>query len=171
MTITSRTLFRLDYGGKLEREIARIIASFEENKFNTEHYPQRWLAIKLLESDVDILERVQAMPNGIQVIALAQQGAEKIKSMLGDDIDMLTADHRYGYINGVVRQALHRPSIDRITLTDRVDDIVTQMVRIAIFLRDHVCHVPTRNRCLRSVFRLDGCGHQRSHCSLVRVPA
>jgi ferrous iron transport protein B len=125
MTITSRTLFRLDYGGKLEREIARIIASFEENKFNTEHYPQRWLAIKLLESDVDILERVQAMPNGIQVIALAQQGAEKIKSMLGDDVDMLTADHRYGYINGVVRQALHRPSIDRITLTDRVDDIVT----------------------------------------------
>ena len=125
MTITPRTLFRLDYGGKLEREIARIIASFEENKFDTEHYPQRWLAIKLLESDADILERVQAMPNGAQIIALAQQGAEKIKSMLGDDVDMLTADHRYGYINGVVRQSLHRPHIDRITLTDRVDDIVT----------------------------------------------
>ena len=125
MTITPRTLFRLDYGDKLEHEIARIITAFEENKFDTEHYPQRWLAIKLLESDVDILERVQAMPNGAQVIALAQQGAEKIKSMLGDDVDMLTADHRYGYINGVVRQTLHRPHIDRITLTDRVDDIVT----------------------------------------------
>ncbi len=125
MTNTPRTLFRLDYGGKIEREIARIIASFEENKFDIQHYPQRWLAIKLLESDADILERVQAMPNGAQVITLAQQGAEKIKSMLGDEVDMLTADHRYGYINGVVRQALHRPHIDRITLTDRVDDIVT----------------------------------------------
>jgi ferrous iron transport protein B len=125
MTITPRTLFRLDYGDKLEHEIARIITAFEENKFDTEHYPQRWLAIKLLESDVDILERAQAMPNGAQVIALAQQGAEKIKSVLGDDVDMLTADHRYGYINGVVRQTLHRPHIDRITLTDRVDDIVT----------------------------------------------
>ena len=125
MAITSRTLFRLDYGGKLEREIARIIASFEENKFDTEHYPQRWLAIKLLESDADILERVQAMSNGAHIIALAQQSAEKIKSMLGDDVDMLTADHRYGYINGVVRQSLHRPLVDRITLTDRIDDIVT----------------------------------------------
>ena len=125
MTITPRTFFRLDYGDKLEREIARIIASFEENKFDTEHYPRRWLAIKLLECDADILERVQTMSNGAQVIALAQQGAEKIKSMLGDDVDMLTADHRYGYINGVVRQSLHRPSMDRITLTDRVDDIVT----------------------------------------------
>jgi ferrous iron transport protein B len=125
MTTIPRTLFRLDYGGKLEREIAHIIASFEENKFDTQHYPQRWLAIKLLESDADILEHVQAMPNGAQVIVLAQQGAEKIKSMLGDEVDMLTADHRYGYINGVVRQTLHRPAVDRITLTDRIDDIVT----------------------------------------------
>jgi ferrous iron transport protein B len=125
MTITPRTFFRLDYGGKLEREIAHIVASFEENKFDTEHYPQRWLAIKLLENDADILERVRAMPNGDRVIALAQQGAEKIKSMLGDEVDMLTADHRYGYINGVVRQTLHQPSVDRITLTDRIDDIVT----------------------------------------------
>ena len=125
MTNTPRTLFRLDYGGKLEREIARIVDSFEENKFDTEHYPQRWLAIKLLECDADILERVQAMPNGAQIIELARQGAEKIKSMLGDEVDMITADHRYGYINGVVRQTLHRPNIDRITLTDRVDDVVT----------------------------------------------
>ncbi|HEX2989508.1 MAG TPA: ferrous iron transport protein B, partial [Anaerolineales bacterium] len=32
---------------------------------------------------------------------------------------------RYGYINGVVRQSLHRPLIDRLTLTDRIDNIVT----------------------------------------------
>jgi ferrous iron transport protein B len=125
MNINSHAFFRLDYGSKLEREISHIIASFEENKFDTKHYPQRWLAIKLLESDEDILERVQSMANGIQVIAIAQQSAEKIKSMLGEDVDMITADHRYGYINGVVRQALHRPQMDRITLTDRVDDIVT----------------------------------------------
>jgi ferrous iron transport protein B len=125
MTSAPRTLFRLDYGGKLEREIARMVDSFEENKFDTEHYPQRWLAIKLLEGDADILEHAQAMPNGAQIIELARQGAEKIKSMLGDEVDMITADHRYGYINGVVRQTLHRPNIDRITLTDRVDDIVT----------------------------------------------
>jgi len=125
MTIPPRTLFRLDYGDKLEREIARILASFEENKFDTKRYPRRWLAIKLLESDEDILERVQAMPNSAQVIALAHQSAEKIKSMLGDEVDMLTADHRYGYINGVVRQTLHHPFVDRITLTDRIDDIVT----------------------------------------------
>jgi ferrous iron transport protein B len=121
----TQPFFRLDYGGKLEREIARLLALFEEIKFDSGRYPQRWLAIKLLEGDADILERVQAMSSGGQVISAAQQGAEKLKSMLGDDVDLLTADRRYGFINGVVRQSLHRPLIDRITFTDRVDNIVT----------------------------------------------
>ena len=124
MTITT-SLFKLDYGGKIEREIAKLMSAFEEIQFDTGKYPRRWLALKLLEADADILNRVQAMPNGEQVIALAKQGSEHVTSMLGDDFDLLTADRRYGYINGVVRQSLHRPLVDRITLTDRIDDIVT----------------------------------------------
>jgi ferrous iron transport protein B len=125
MTVTTSPLFQLDYGGKIEREIAKIISVFDEIQFDTGRYPKRWLALKLLEADAEILTRVQDMPNGGQVIALARQGAEHIASMLGDDFDLLTADRRYGYINGIVRQSLHRPLIDRITLTDRIDDIVT----------------------------------------------
>ena len=121
----SQSLFKLDYGGKIEREIAKILTAFEEMKFDTGRYPKRWLALKLLEADTEILERVQSIPNGEQVIALAKQGADHVQSMLGDDFDLLTADRRYGFINGVVRQSLHRPQMDRITLTDRIDDIVT----------------------------------------------
>ena len=124
MTLTT-SLFQLDYGSKLEREIAKLIAAFDEFQFDTGKYPPRWLAIKLLEADADILARVQTMPDGEQVIARAQQAADRLKDMLGEDVDLLTADRRYGYINGVVRQSLHRPLVDRITLTDRIDDIVT----------------------------------------------
>jgi len=119
------TFFRLDYGSKLEREIARICKSFDDNKFDPKRYPKRWLAIKLLEADAEILKRVQGMPNGEAIIADARQGTEKLRSILGDDVDLLTADKRYGYINGVVRQSLQRPLVDRLTLTDRIDDIVT----------------------------------------------
>ena len=123
--MTTTQLFRLDYGGKLEREIANVLAAFEEYGFDTGRYPKRWLAIKLLEADVDILERVQAVPNSAPVIALARQSADHIKDMLGDDVDLVTADRRYGFINGVVRQSLQRPLMDRITLTDHIDNIVT----------------------------------------------
>lgn len=125
MTITTSPFFKLDYGGKIEREIARLIEAFDEVQFDTERYPKRWLALKLLEADADILNRVSKLPNGERVITLAKQGAEHVSSMLGDDFDLLTADRRYGYINGIVRQSLHRPLVDRITFTDRIDDIVT----------------------------------------------
>lgn len=126
MTVSSSTsFFQLDYGGKLEREIGRIIAAFHEHSFDTRQYPPRWLAIKMLESDADVLERVRGMANSEPVITIAQQSAEKLKSWLGDDVDMLIADRRYGFINGVVRQSLQRPRLDRVTLTDRIDDIVT----------------------------------------------
>ncbi|MEP0805800.1 MAG: ferrous iron transport protein B [Chloroflexota bacterium] len=124
MTIAT-PLFQLDYGGKVEREIAKLLAAFDELQFDTGRYPKRWLALKLLEADEDILQRVSSMPNGERVIALAHQGAAHLKDMLGDDVDLLTADRRYGYINGVVRQSLRRPLVNRLTLTDRVDDIVT----------------------------------------------
>ena len=125
MTITSTPFFRLDYGGKIEREIARIVAAIEESNFNTGRYSKRWLAIKLLEKDPDILEHVQSMEGGEKLISFARERAGHVESMLGDDFDLLTADRRYGYINGVVRQSLQRPLIDRLTLTDRIDNIVT----------------------------------------------
>jgi ferrous iron transport protein B len=117
--------FHLDYGGKIEREIARLIAAFDETNFDSGRYSKRWLALKLLEKDPDILERVRDMKGGAGIIALANERATHVESMLGDEMDLLTADRRYGYINGVVRQPLHRPLIDRLTLTDRIDNIVT----------------------------------------------
>ncbi len=124
MTI-SPSLFQLDYGGKIEREIANILARFEELNFDTGRYSKRWLAIKLLEKDEEILARVQSMRDGEMLIAFARERAQHIEFILGEDFDLLTADRRYGYINGIVRQALHRPLMDRITLTDRVDNVVT----------------------------------------------
>lgn len=127
MTITtnSRPFFKLDYGSRIEREIAKLISAFDEVQFDTGSYPKRWLALKLLEADTDILEHVKNMPKGEDVIIHAQKGAEHVSSVLGDDFDLLTADRRYGYINGIVRQTLHRPFMDRMTLTDHIDDIVT----------------------------------------------
>ena len=126
MTVSSTpSLFQLDYGSKIEREIARLLEAFHENQFDTGRYSRRWLAIKLLEGDADILERVGDMSGGSLVINIARQSAAKLMSLLGDEVDLLTADRRYDYINGVVRQSLHKPLLDRITLTDQIDNIVT----------------------------------------------
>lgn len=125
MNTTPTQLFKLDYGSKIEREIAHMLSKFDELNFDTQRYAKRWLAIKLLEKDADVLEHVQSMKDGQTIIALAKERSARVESMLGEEFDLLTADHRYGYINGIVRQALHRPLVDRLTLTDHIDNIVT----------------------------------------------
>jgi ferrous iron transport protein B len=125
MTLTYSPLFQLDYGSKIEREIASLIELIDEVNFDTRRYSKRWLAIKLLEQDAEILERVKGMQGGERLVAYARERARHVESLLGDDFDLLTADRRYGFINGVVRQSLQRSLIDRLTLTDRIDNIVT----------------------------------------------
>lgn len=122
---TPQSIFRLDYGEALETEIANVLSVFESMKFDTGKYSKRWLAIKLLEKDSDILEHIQSMQGGREVIQFAVERAKQVEAALGEEIDLLTADRRYGFINGIVRKSLQRPLIDRITLTDRIDDIVT----------------------------------------------
>lgn len=117
--------FKIDYGGKIEREIAKLLDAFNELNFNAEKFPRRWLAIKLLEGDAALLAEAETLPQGKEILARAADSAAHLKDMLGDDVDLLIADKRYGFINGVTRQTLRRPQIDRITLTDRVDDVVT----------------------------------------------
>lgn len=54
---------RINYGEELEPAIAELEA--EVAKFDTGRYPHRWLAIKLLEQDTEIFEKVKEFdPSG-----------------------------------------------------------------------------------------------------------
>ena len=120
---------------KLTRRESALIASSLPNpkvftvspmsRYVAEKYPRVMRGMHNLEKDPDILEHVQSMQGGEKIISYARERAGHVESMLGDEFDLLTADRRYGYINGIVRQSLQRPLIDRLTLTDRIDNIVT----------------------------------------------
>ena len=75
------------------------------------------------------------MDGGEKIIAVAKERAGHVESMLGEDFDLLTADRRYGYINGVVRQVTAAALVDRATLTDRIDNVVThKWLGLPVFL-------------------------------------
>ncbi|MDW8327027.1 MAG: ferrous iron transport protein B [Anaerolineales bacterium] len=117
--------FRLDYGRDLEAEIARLLAAFAEQRLDTSPYPPRWLALKLLENEEDIAETIAARPGGASVVRLARERAAYLQNAFGEEADLMLADRRYGFISSVVRQTLTRPALDRVSLSDRIDDVVT----------------------------------------------
>jgi ferrous iron transport protein B len=125
MSIQEMAGFHLDYGRDLEQEIDRLLKAIDHGNYCMDGYPPRWLALKLLENDADVVARIRDVAGGPALIAVAEERAEWLRQIGGDDVDLLVADRRYGFVNGLVRQVVQRPPVDRLTLTDRVDDVVT----------------------------------------------
>jgi len=131
----TRGVSLVDYGREVEEEIARLQEVIEKIPALTARYSSRWLAIKLLEEDKEIIPKVEAVEGGGAILAQARKSVTHLRSVYGDDVDTIVADRRYGFISGLVREVVRRPAEERITLSDKIDKIVTNRVLgIPIFL-------------------------------------
>lgn len=115
----------VDYGREVEDEIGRLQALAQADPLLAARYAPRWLALKLLEQDRSVGERLALLDGGRALLEAARTGARRIESVLGDGGDIIIADRRYGYINGLVREVVQRPRVDRRTRSDRIDQVVT----------------------------------------------
>ena len=131
----TRGVSLVDYGREVEEEIARLQEAIEKEPALTARCSSRWLAIKLLEEDKEIIPKVEAVEGGGAILAQARKSVDHLRSVYGDDAETIVADRRYGFISGLVREVVRRPAVDRLTLSDKIDKIVTNRVLgIPIFL-------------------------------------
>jgi ferrous iron transport protein B len=127
--------FKVNYGSDIEAEIERLVTLIDRQPDLSSQFRPRWLALKLLEGEADILERVARLAGGSDLLAQARQGHNRIEAVYGDSVDIAIADARYGFIHGVTRQVVDKSQVNRYTLTDRIDRIVTNRVLgLPIFL-------------------------------------
>jgi len=135
LAYTRRQGFVIDYGREVEEEIVRLQQGIARHPAVKGRFPDRWLAIKLLEQDEDIQSKLQAVEGGRALLAMAEKSVAHLTAIYGDDVDTIIADRRYGWINGLMREVVKRTRPDRLTLSDQIDKIVTNRVLgIPIFL-------------------------------------
>ncbi len=127
--------FAIDYGREAEEEIARLQEAIGRYPQLENQYPTRWLAIKLLERDNDIHTRLEPLQGGRELLNMAEESIAHLEDIYGDDVDVIIADHRYGWINGLVHEVVKRTRADRLTTSDKIDRVVTnRLLGIPIFL-------------------------------------
>ncbi len=119
----------IGYGADLEealRDIQPLLAGCD-----TLHhlYPERWLGVKLLENDSQIIEKVRACsPEDAEKMLLrCEEVALHLQRTLEVYPEAIIADHRYGYIKSLLRQGVVSSSqvVDRLYTSDRIDRVVT----------------------------------------------
>ncbi|MGQ9529588.1 ferrous iron transport protein B [Chloroflexus sp.] len=97
-------------------------------------YPPRWLAIQALEGDERILAEIRAH-GGPALAAALDASLERLRAIYGDDLDVVLVDQRYRFVHTLARQAVTRSTTPPLTLSDRIDRVVThRWLGIPIFL-------------------------------------
>jgi ferrous iron transport protein B len=131
----SQDKFLVNYGRDIENEIATLQHFIEENAALADAYDPRWLAIKCLEQDRQVMEKLESYTGSANILETTQKSIDHLREVFGDDFDTIIADRRYGWINGLIKEAVQRSTSDNRTLSDRIDKVLTHRVLgIPIFL-------------------------------------
>lgn len=120
---------RISYGPDLDPVLEHLTESLDEEGVGCAPYPTRWLALKLLENDEEILaELSHDKPDVMKHVKEHLDEVEAhLKATLGTSAEAIIADYRYGYISSLLRGVLTRRDdiAQRMDLSDRADHILT----------------------------------------------
>ncbi|MFA5293175.1 MAG: ferrous iron transport protein B [Phycisphaerae bacterium] len=106
---------RIKYGSEIENEIEKLRQKFDELRNN------RWAIIKLLELDADVLKQVQ----NPEIAPAVQESIKRLKTIFGEEPEIVIADKRYGFISGACRESIKNPIEIRHNRSDMIDAFVT----------------------------------------------
>lgn len=120
---------RISYGPDLDPVLEHLTQSLDEEGVGCAPYPTRWLALKLLENDAELLSELSR--DKPEVMAHVKEHLDEVeahlKATLGSSAEAIIADYRYGYISSLLRGVLAQRSdiAQRMVLSDKADRILT----------------------------------------------
>ncbi len=122
----------LQYGAEIEDQLARVEAIVRTQEGDlADRYGSRWVALKLIEQDDEIVGRIQRK----EVLDAAAKGVAYLRGIFRDEPEIVLADRRYGFISGACQETIKNTVERRHDASDVIDAIVTNRVLgLPIFL-------------------------------------
>jgi len=119
---------RIDYGGEISEEINKLEGLFKKNKEVINKYSMRWMVVKLIENDKDVVDLVGKMSNATEILDQQQRSRKHLEAHFGDNGETLIADRRYGFISGACTESVKETVELRHSISDRIDKVVLNRV-------------------------------------------
>ena len=117
-----KTLPRHLFSGEVEHAIAHIE---EATVHGLPEEQQRWYAIKLFERDRRVIRELKLSAEKMAHIEADIKATERV---LDDDAESIIANERYNYVVGVVKKCLVRKNTAFVSVTEKIDRIVTNRI-------------------------------------------
>ena len=122
---------QVHFGHEIEEEIQKVSRSLEFELQLVQKYGRRWLALKLLERDDDIFEKITSE----QVKETVNASISHLETIFGDSPEIIIADRRYGFISGACQESIKNTVESRHDFSDQIDSVVTHsLLGLPIFI-------------------------------------
>jgi len=119
----------LRYGSDVDEALSDMMPWIRECSELTALYPERWIGVKLLENDEQIVQKaaVSHPSAAVQLKERCETVTDHLQNTLGVYPEAVIADHRYGYIKSILLQGVvtRKFVADRLYASDKIDKIVT----------------------------------------------
>jgi len=128
---------RVRYRADIEKAIAEIETVLNADLGAEIPYNTRWTAVKLIEDDAIVKERIQQLAGqqGERIVETVRQQREILIRLFAEEPEILTTDERYGFIAGIVKE-VHATAIQkRVDISRNIDLVLTnRFVGFPIFI-------------------------------------
>ena len=108
-------------------EVEYKILTNEKLLTATKEYSKEFLAIKFLERDAHIIEKIKDK-YGIDTTGMFDEDIEKLENKYDNDSETILAEGRYGTVNGILARTFTTSIKSRLDFTDKVDKILLNRV-------------------------------------------
>jgi ferrous iron transport protein B len=125
---------KLVYGAELESHLKELenVIKMDANLLDV---PVSWTAIKLLEHDKIIEEKVKESKYFLDIFNEVKKVEEHFKDIFNESSEEVIANYRYAFIEGLLNESLKKPEVEEPTISEKLDKIITnRILGLPIFL-------------------------------------
>ncbi|MBN2064430.1 MAG: ferrous iron transport protein B, partial [Sedimentisphaerales bacterium] len=121
----------VNYGEDIEKELSMLANAVDAEHILAERYGNRWLALKMLEQDQDIMSKGHKP----EVLAAVDDSIARLDRLFGDRPEVIIAEKRYGFISGIFNQCVTHTAQRHHDMSDTIDKVLlNRILGLPIFL-------------------------------------
>ena len=125
----------ISYGMDIDNAIREIEELIKSSDIIDKRYPARWLALKYIEQDSQIIDFIKVDSLLYQEIyRIYKKIADHTLNTLDEEPEAIIADHRYGYITGITKKVMRKRIEERLNLSDKIDRVLTNRISGPVFM-------------------------------------
>jgi ferrous iron transport protein B len=114
---------KLTFSNKIEETIS-VIEFLLNSEKKLEKFPQKWLAIKLLENDKQVYSLVKEFPIWLKIEKILHNTFDDFERNGLDDPETIIVEDIYSFIRGAIKETVSYNKAKKSTITEKIDSIL-----------------------------------------------